>query len=203
MSRETIRADRTPRRSDLTRRARPPDVGRHARKCCICRHPKRDAIEAAFLGWRSPDVIADEYGLPGRNTRLPPCPCHRALGAAQAEYQYLRGARHAAHHESPIPGRTAETLMPQVTANAAQKKPFYSIHNSSRNPRKSLKTRPGLVFYSIQKHGFSPPRKSAIRPTTQNATRFARLRGREQLQVVGCRKAQLPASQQHAGNISR
>jgi hypothetical protein len=60
-------------------------------------------------------------------------------------------------HEFPqwrSPGCTAETLMPQVIESTAQKKAFYSIHDSSRKQSKSLKTRPGLFFYAIQKHGF-------------------------------------------------
>jgi hypothetical protein len=59
----------------------------------------------------------------------------------------------------PSPGGTAETLMPQLIENTAQKKAFYSIHDSSRKQPKSLKTRAGLIFYSIQKHAFfaGPP----------------------------------------------
>lgn len=36
---------------------------RHARKCNVCRHPDRDAIEQDFLRWRSPDQIAEDYGI--------------------------------------------------------------------------------------------------------------------------------------------
>ena len=46
--------------SDVT----PPDFARHARVCSICSHPDRDAIEADFLHWRNPKVIAQEYNLP-------------------------------------------------------------------------------------------------------------------------------------------
>ena len=37
--------------------------GRHTRKCNVCRHPDRDAIEQDFLRWRSPDRIAKDYGI--------------------------------------------------------------------------------------------------------------------------------------------
>ncbi len=67
--------------------------------------------------------------------------------------------------------------MPQVIENTARKDAFYSIHDSSRNEPKSLKTRPRLIFYSIQNHGFSLPRKSGIKPATQNPARFARAPG--------------------------
>jgi hypothetical protein len=36
---------------------------RHARKCVICNHPRREEIEAAFLSWLSPRVIVSEFRL--------------------------------------------------------------------------------------------------------------------------------------------
>lgn len=42
----------------------PPDFARHARRCSVCLHPDRDAIEADFLHWRSPKTIAQDYNLP-------------------------------------------------------------------------------------------------------------------------------------------
>jgi len=36
---------------------------RHNRKCNVCRHPDRKAIEQDFLSWRSPDQIAKDYGI--------------------------------------------------------------------------------------------------------------------------------------------
>ena len=36
---------------------------RHNRKCNVCRHPDRKAIEQDFLSWRSPDQIAEDYGI--------------------------------------------------------------------------------------------------------------------------------------------
>lgn len=41
-----------------------PSLERHRRKCTICKHPLRDAIEEAFLHWVSPKTIKDDYGLP-------------------------------------------------------------------------------------------------------------------------------------------
>src|SRR5277367_4731468 len=40
-----------------------PDFLRHARKCCICRHPLREEIESDFLLWRNPRQIMEEYEL--------------------------------------------------------------------------------------------------------------------------------------------
>ena len=43
---------------------RPVSLRRHQRKCSVCRHPERDAIELAFLHWHSPNEIAAQFGLP-------------------------------------------------------------------------------------------------------------------------------------------
>jgi len=41
-------------------------LGRHQRTCSVCCHEQREEIEAAFIGWRSPAAIADEFGLADR-----------------------------------------------------------------------------------------------------------------------------------------
>ena len=41
------------------------DAQRHSRKCQICSHPEREAIEWAFINWRSPNRIASAYKLSG------------------------------------------------------------------------------------------------------------------------------------------
>jgi hypothetical protein len=43
-------------------------LGRHQRNCSVCGHVQREEIEAAFIGWRSPAAIADEYGLADRSS---------------------------------------------------------------------------------------------------------------------------------------
>jgi hypothetical protein len=62
----------------------PPMEDPHERKCSVCRHPNRDAIEEAFLHWQSPNEIATEYDLPG------PAPLYRH---AQATGLYARRKR--------------------------------------------------------------------------------------------------------------
>jgi hypothetical protein len=42
------------------------NLGRHQRNCSICAHEKREEIESAFIGWRFPAAIAEEYGLADR-----------------------------------------------------------------------------------------------------------------------------------------
>jgi hypothetical protein len=46
----------------------PPDFSRHARKCGICTHPDRDAIEADFIRWRSPETLAANYQIADRSS---------------------------------------------------------------------------------------------------------------------------------------
>jgi len=44
------------------------DPPRHPRRCTVCSHPDREAIEADFLRWRSPDENTCEYHLGNRST---------------------------------------------------------------------------------------------------------------------------------------
>lgn len=39
------------------------DPNRHRRKCSVCKHPEREAIEDEFLEWRSPQAIGAHYGI--------------------------------------------------------------------------------------------------------------------------------------------
>ena len=41
------------------------DLGRHARKCAVCNHPRREEIDDDFFHWYSPAQIYSEYDLPG------------------------------------------------------------------------------------------------------------------------------------------
>lgn len=44
------------------------DIARHERKCRICRHPARQAIDEEILEWHSPEDIAIRYRLYNRTT---------------------------------------------------------------------------------------------------------------------------------------
>ena len=41
-------------------------LGRHQRACSICCHEQREEIESAFIAWRSPAAITEDYGLADR-----------------------------------------------------------------------------------------------------------------------------------------
>ena len=45
----------------------PPDFYRHARLCTVCNHPERDAIDAEFVRWQSPEKIAANYQIADRS----------------------------------------------------------------------------------------------------------------------------------------
>ena len=45
-----------------------PDFQRHRRKCAICNHPDREAIEELFIYWNSAGSITDLFNLPDWST---------------------------------------------------------------------------------------------------------------------------------------
>lgn len=67
-----IRAAETDDRSNCVKSTRaqtarmPLDLRRHRRKCVICRHKKREAIEEAFVHWHSPQYIAIGFRISER-----------------------------------------------------------------------------------------------------------------------------------------
>ena len=57
----------TNRKRPGTSTRRPKTVyDRHKRKCAICHHRNREAIEDAFMNWLSPETIVEEFRLRGR-----------------------------------------------------------------------------------------------------------------------------------------
>jgi hypothetical protein len=45
--------------------AKLPAIERHSRKCQVCSHPNREAIEKAFVHWRRPTLISQLNNLSG------------------------------------------------------------------------------------------------------------------------------------------
>lgn len=41
----------------------PTSLGRHTRKCSVCNHPDREAIEQEFLRWYAPEDIARDHDI--------------------------------------------------------------------------------------------------------------------------------------------
>jgi len=48
--------------------AKPVSLDRHRRSCTVCKHEQCTEIEADFVGWKSPALIAQEYGLADRTS---------------------------------------------------------------------------------------------------------------------------------------
>jgi hypothetical protein len=42
----------------------PLDLRRHRRKCLVCNHPEREAIEEFFLHWHEPSVLETRFHVP-------------------------------------------------------------------------------------------------------------------------------------------
>ncbi|MFZ0638170.1 MAG: hypothetical protein WAM59_00605 [Candidatus Acidiferrales bacterium] len=42
-----------------------PDLARHRRKCTVCHHPEREAIEDLFIHWHSPEAICNIFNDKG------------------------------------------------------------------------------------------------------------------------------------------
>src|ERR1700758_2716577 len=64
-----------------------PDPERHSRKCQVCHHPDRAALESDFIHWVSPDYISTAYNLWDRQTIYRHA---RALGLDELRRQNLR-----------------------------------------------------------------------------------------------------------------
>ena len=64
-------------------------LGRHQRSCSVCAHQQREEIEAAFIGWRSPAAIAEEFGLADRASVYRHA---RALGLFPKRQRNIRAA---------------------------------------------------------------------------------------------------------------
>ncbi len=56
----------TTRESDIV--GKPVSRGRHEHGCKIWSHRRREKIERDFVNWKSPALIAKEYGLRGRSS---------------------------------------------------------------------------------------------------------------------------------------
>jgi|SRR5579875_128313 len=60
------RADR--RASQRSAAGNAEATSRHTRKCSICNHPDREAIESDFINWRSEEIICYEFHLGSRSS---------------------------------------------------------------------------------------------------------------------------------------
>jgi hypothetical protein len=69
--------------------AKSVSLGRHKANCTVCAHEKREEIEAEFITWRSPALIATDYGLADRMNVYRHA---RALGLFEKRERNVRAA---------------------------------------------------------------------------------------------------------------
>ena len=89
------------------------DIAQHRRKCSVCRHPERDAIEEAFLHWQDVSNITREFRLPGRTALYRHA---RALGLFARRSRNLRFALGLIIEQAESVTPTAEAIIRAVRA---------------------------------------------------------------------------------------
>ena len=90
-------------------------VARHARKCVICKHPEREAIEEAFIHWFHADDIVEDHGLPSRTSLR-----HHALATGLYDKR-RRNIRYALEHvieEATHSAVTGESVVSAIRAHS-------------------------------------------------------------------------------------
>ncbi len=61
---------------------------RHARKCSVCRHPKREYIDEAFLQWRSPQTIMHCFDIKSQTTLYHHAHVHKLFAQRNRNLQF-------------------------------------------------------------------------------------------------------------------
>ncbi len=90
-------------------------LGRHKRTCSVCCHQQREEIESAFIAWRSPAVIAEEYGLADRASVYRHA---HALGLFQKRQRNVRAALERIIEKAGEVDVTASAVVAAVQAYA-------------------------------------------------------------------------------------
>ena len=104
----------TDKKSSTRRRHRPAvDPARHARKCEICRHPERAAIEREFIDWHPPGTIVDDYQL---NSRAGTYRHAHAVGLFPRRRHNLRCSLELLIQEGQRTSPTGDTIIRAVRA---------------------------------------------------------------------------------------
>lgn len=94
---------------------------RHSRKCSVCRHPQRAAIDHDFIHWYSPSKIVRDFGLYNRRT------LYRHAHATGLFHR--RGARLASMLEGILECGSTLTATPYSLIRAVE------VYSKMRDPR--------------------------------------------------------------------
>jgi hypothetical protein len=81
----------------------------------VCRHGQRDEIESAFVGWRSPAAIAEEFGLADRASVYRHA---HALGLVEKRRRNIRAALERIIEKAGEVDVTASAVVAAVQAYA-------------------------------------------------------------------------------------
>ncbi|HEX4002234.1 MAG TPA: hypothetical protein VHX36_06265 [Candidatus Acidoferrales bacterium] len=85
---------------------------RHERKCVVCHHPEREAIEEFFVRWQQPHRMAQEYGLPVRSLYRHA----HATGLFAARRRNLRSVLEYILEDASVTPATADCIVRAVRA---------------------------------------------------------------------------------------
>jgi hypothetical protein len=125
-------------------------AGRHARKCVICKHPEREAIEEAFIHWFHADDIVEDYGLPSRTSLH-----HHALAIGLYDKR-RRNIRYALEHV--IEEATRSTVTGESVVNAIRAHSRLSQTGRWKEPPQHLIVSGGATTALPEAPGSSRPR---------------------------------------------
>ena len=100
-------------RALLSATEHPIDPSQHQRCCTICHHPDREAIEEAFLQWRSPHHMLGEFKILSRTTLYRHA---HALGLFAKRRRNLRAALENVIEESETIHPSGSELIAAVRA---------------------------------------------------------------------------------------
>ena len=144
----------------------PPDFSRHARRCCICSHPDRDAIEGDFIRWHSVELIAREYKIATRKSIYRHAHC-TGLFAWRARPRSRRHSRKRGTR-SPRLLRRHRSRRPHLRAPRRKRKLVRaSAHQFHFHCTRLVPLSPGKQFVSELGARQAPSRKAA-----QNSHKF-------------------------------
>ena len=150
-------------------------LGRHTRKCTVCKHPEREAIELEFLRWRSPKDIADDYGFNDYSSIYRHA---RAAGLFEQRRATIRFALEPLIERAEHVAVTADALVRAVRA-------YCSINDSGQ----WIEPPAHVVYHSIpaaRTLELAPPSSPALlsAPTEQPASGPRRQKSNRQLQEL-------------------
>lgn len=124
-------------------------LARHARKCAVCRHPEREAIEEEFLEWHSVFHIAEYYELNDERTIYRHA---RATGLLERRRENLRAALDGIVEHCHTSHVTADAVLRAIRA--------YSCLDS----RGHWTSAPSRVIFTVERSAFPESSASAGLP---------------------------------------